>query len=77
MKLYTFRAAIHDAQIFDQLRREYRRTRKDEYENSPWGWPWRCLNDIRHFTVAARSFGWLRRKWQYAVEIVAIILLLR
>jgi hypothetical protein len=77
MKLYTFQAAIHDAQIFDQLRREYRRTRKNQCKNSPFGRPSRCLTDIRHFTVAARSFGWLRRKWQHAVEILAIILLLR
>jgi hypothetical protein len=28
MKRYTLRAAIHDSKIFNQLRREYRRTKK-------------------------------------------------
>jgi hypothetical protein len=76
MKLYTLRAAVHDAQIFNQLRREYRRTRKN-YKHSLFGWPSGCLADMRHFTVAARSFGRVRKRWQHAVEILAIILLLR
>jgi hypothetical protein len=77
MKRYTVRAAIHDAQIFNQLRWEYRRTRKDPSKHSPSGWLSRHLAEMRHFTVAARSFGRLRRRWQHAVEILAIIVLLR
>ena len=76
MKLYTLRAAVHDAQVFNQLRREYRRTRKNR-KHSPSGWLWRYLADMRHFTLGARSFGRLRRRWQHAVEILAIIILLR
>jgi hypothetical protein len=76
MKLYTLRTAIHDAQIFNQLRREYLRIRKN-HKHSPFGWLSRCLAGIRHSTVAARSFGRLRMRWQHAVEILAIIILLR
>jgi hypothetical protein len=76
MKRYTVRAAIHDAQIFNQLRREYPRTKKNR-KHSPFGWLSRHLADMGHFTVAARSFDRLRRRWQHAVEILAIIVLLR
>jgi hypothetical protein len=76
MKPYTLRAAIHDAKIFNQLRREYRRTKKN-HKHSSSGWLSRHLAGMRHFTVTARSFGGLRRRWQHAVEILAIILLLR
>jgi hypothetical protein len=77
MKRYTLRAAIHDAAIFNQLRWEYRRTKKDRRKHSPSGWLSRYLAEMRHCTVAARSFGRLRRRWQHAVEILAIIILLR
>ncbi len=77
MKLYTLRAAVHDAQVFNQLRREYRRTRKNQRKRSPFGSLSRCLAGIRHFTLGARSFARLRRRWQHAVEILAIIILLR
>jgi hypothetical protein len=76
MKLYTLRAAVHDAQIFHQLRQEYLRARKN-HKHSPFGSLSRCLAEMRHFTVAARSFGRVRKRWQHAVEILAIILLLR
>jgi hypothetical protein len=76
MKRYTLRTAVHDAQIFNELRREYRRTKKN-HNHSPFGWLSRYLADMRHFTVATRSFGRLRRRWQHAVEILAIIVLLR
>ena len=76
MKRYTLQSAIHDAKIFNQLRREYRRTRKNR-KHSPFAWLSRYLADVGQFTVVARSLGRLRRRWQYAVEILAIILLLR
>ena len=82
MKRYTLRAAVHDAKIFDQLRREYRRMKKNQRKHSVSGWLSKCFAGIRQFTIvplpaAARSFSRLRRRWQYAVEILAIILLLR
>jgi hypothetical protein len=77
MKPYTLRAAIHDAKIFNQLRLEYRRTRKDRSKHSPSVWRSRFLAGMRHFTVAARSVGGLRRRWQHAVEGLTIIILLR
>jgi|RhiMetdeSRZDD1v2_1073273.scaffolds.fasta_scaffold941991_2 hypothetical protein len=77
MKRYTLRAAIHDAKIFDQLRREYRRTRKHPRKHSSSRWLSRYLAAMRHISVAARSFGGLRRRWQHAVEVLAIIILLR
>ena len=33
MKRYTLRGLIHDAKIFNQLRLEYRRTKKDRRKN--------------------------------------------
>jgi hypothetical protein len=82
MKRYTLRAAIHDAKIFDQLRQEYRRAKKNRRKHSPSGLLWRYLVGMRDFTavplpVAARSLGRLRRSWQHVVEILAIIVLLR
>jgi hypothetical protein len=76
MKRYTLRAAIHDAKIFDQLRWEYRRTNKNR-KHSPFLWLSTYLAGMRHLTVAARSLGRLRRSWQHAIEILAIIFLLR
>ena len=35
MKHYTLRMLIHDAKLFNQLRREYRRTRKNPRTSSP------------------------------------------
>ena len=34
MKRYTLRALIHDAKIFNQLRLEYRRSKKDRRKNT-------------------------------------------
>ena len=34
MKRYTLRALIHDATIFNQLRLEYRRSKKDRRKNA-------------------------------------------
>ena len=34
MKRYTLRALIHDAKIFNQLRLEYRRTKKNRRKNA-------------------------------------------
>ena len=34
MKRYTLRGLIHDAKIFNQLRLEYRRTKKDRRKNA-------------------------------------------
>ena len=38
MKRYTLRAAIHDALVLNQLRREYRRTEKNRRKHSRPGW---------------------------------------
>ena len=35
MKRYTLRALIHDAKVFNQLRLEYRRTKKDRRKELP------------------------------------------
>ena len=43
MKRYTLRAAIHDAKIFNQLRLEYRRTKRNRRKRFPSGWLSRCL----------------------------------
>jgi hypothetical protein len=34
MKRYTLRMLIHDAKVFNQLRREYRRTKKSQRTRS-------------------------------------------
>jgi hypothetical protein len=82
MKRYTLRAAIHDAKVFNQLRLEYRRTRKNRRKRSPAKMAVEILG--RHetsysypVTIAERLLGTLRRRWQHAVEVLAIILLLR
>jgi Spy/CpxP family protein refolding chaperone len=38
MKRYTLRALIHDAKIFNQLRLEYRQTKKKQRKDSSSGW---------------------------------------
>ena len=38
MKRYTLRGLIHDAKVFNQLRLEYRRTKKDQRKNVASGW---------------------------------------
>ena len=43
MKRYTLRALIHDAKIFNQLRLEYRRSKKDRPQNAPLGYLSRYL----------------------------------
>ena len=43
MKRYTLRMLIHDAKIFNQLRREYRRTKKNRRRHSPFDWLSRYL----------------------------------
>ena len=43
MKRYTLRALIHDAKIFNQLRLEYRRSKKDRHKNASSGYLSRYL----------------------------------
>jgi hypothetical protein len=43
MKRYTLRALIHDAKIFNQLRLEYRRSKKDRRKNASLGYLSRYL----------------------------------
>jgi hypothetical protein len=43
MKHYTLRALIHDAKVFNQLRREYRQARKKRNTRSSSGWLLRYL----------------------------------
>ena len=38
MKRYTLRGLIHDAKIFNQLRLEHRRTKKDRRKNAFSDW---------------------------------------
>ena len=38
MKHYTLRALIHDAKIFNQLRLEYRRSKKERRKNASSGY---------------------------------------
>ena len=61
MKRYTLRAAIHDAKIFDQLRREYRRTRKNRRKHSPSGWLSRYLAGMKTFTAVLYRRGTIIR----------------
>ena len=55
MKRYTLRAAIHDAGIFKQLRREYRWSKKNRRKHSPAGWVSKCVTAVRHFTAVLLS----------------------
>jgi hypothetical protein len=43
MKRYTVRMLIHDAKIFNQLRREYRQSKKKRSTRSNSGWFFRYL----------------------------------
>ena len=43
MKPYTLRALIHEAKIFNQLRLEYRRKKKDRRKNASSGYLSRYL----------------------------------
>ena len=47
MKRYSLRAAIHDAKIFNQLRLEYRRTKKDQRKDASSDWLPRYLVGMR------------------------------
>ena len=47
MKRYTFRTLIHDAKIFNQLRREYREAKKNRSTHSTFEWLFRDLAAIR------------------------------
>jgi hypothetical protein len=47
MKRYTLRAAIHYAEIFNQLRLEYRRSKKRRRKDSSSGWLSRYLAGMR------------------------------
>ena len=43
MKRYTLGMLIHDAKVFNQLRKEYRRTKKNQRRRSSPGWLLRYL----------------------------------
>jgi hypothetical protein len=47
MKRYTLRMLIHDAKVFNQLRREYRRTKKNRRTRSSSDWLSRYLAGMR------------------------------
>jgi hypothetical protein len=47
MKRYTLRGLIHDAKIFNQLRLEYRRTKRERRENASSDWLSGYLAGIR------------------------------
>ena len=47
MKRYTLRALIHDAKVFNQLRLEYRRTKKERRKESSFDWLSRYLPRTR------------------------------
>ena len=47
MKHYTLRMLIHDAKLFNQLRREYRRTRKNPRTSSSPDWRSRHLAGLK------------------------------
>jgi hypothetical protein len=47
MKRYTLRALIHDAKVFNQLRLEYRRTKKDRRKDASSDWLSRYLAGMR------------------------------
>jgi hypothetical protein len=51
MKRYTLRAAIHDARIFKQLRREYHWSKENLRKHSPSGWVSISVTAMRHFTA--------------------------
>ena len=43
MKRYTLRMLIHDAKVFNQLRRDYRQAKKNQRRRSSSGWLLRYL----------------------------------
>jgi len=45
MKRYTLGGLIHDAKVFNQLRLEYRRTKKERRKDSSFAWLARYLTD--------------------------------
>jgi len=47
MKRYTLRGLIHDAKVFNQLRLEYRRAKKDRRNDASSGWLSRYLTGTR------------------------------
>jgi hypothetical protein len=47
MKHYAFRTLIHDAKLFNQLRREYRRARKSPRTSSSSDWRSRHLASLK------------------------------
>ncbi|PYK40890.1 MAG: hypothetical protein DME60_06330 [Verrucomicrobia bacterium] len=47
MKRYTLRALIHDAKIFNQLRLEYRQTKKNRRKDTSSDWLSRYLAGMR------------------------------
>jgi hypothetical protein len=47
MKRYTLRMLIHDAKVFNQLRREYRQTKKNRRTRSSSDWLCRYLAGMR------------------------------
>jgi len=55
MKRYTLRAAIHEAKIFNQLRLEYRRTKKDRRKNASSDWLSRYLAGMKATRASLRE----------------------
>jgi len=56
MKHYTLRTLIHDAKVFNQLRREYRRTKKNRGTSSEPDWRSRCLAGMRRCARAWQNW---------------------
>jgi hypothetical protein len=61
MKGYTLRALIHDAKIFNQLRMEYRQTKKNRCKGASSDWLSRHLAGVKRRAGAledAAAFLW-------------------
>jgi hypothetical protein len=63
MKRYTLRALIHDAKIFNQLRLEYRQTKKNRRKDASFGGLSRYLAGMRRRAGALEdAAAFLRRQ---------------
>jgi hypothetical protein len=61
MKRYTLPTLIHDAKIFNQLRLEYRQTKKNRGKDASFGWLSRYLAGMRRRARALENdaaFWW-------------------
>jgi len=52
MKRYTLRGLIHDAKVFNRLRLEHCRSKKERRKEASYGYPDRYLAGVRRYARA-------------------------